>query len=112
MKQTIYVRGYVKKEIEINAECPKCGTIVTYSFNKFIPEICPECSYPLSRPINPIRRFFHNLFWSVGGKSDVIKYQLAKYNPQAELKCRMEEIEKKLDILLSKKSLHKKPRSL
>lgn len=60
--------------LEINEVCPGCSAICNYGFEKQeTPEYCEKCGYDLRRPINPIRRFFHNLFWANLSK----KYPLA-----------------------------------
>ena len=48
----------------INKLCPRCDQIVNYGFRKEeVSEYCYGCGYDLRRPINPVRNFFHKLFF-------------------------------------------------
>ncbi len=64
------------EQSEVCPLCPRCDMIVRYPHEKLpIPEWCRHCGYDLRFPINPVRNFFHKLFWGFGLHS--VKYPLA-----------------------------------
>ena len=82
MKKTIYIQGPIAKEIDLRPLCPKCDECVVGYDTDFIPRSCPKCGYDLLRPIWPIRKFFHSLFWGNG----IDKYPLAQFDLEAAKK--------------------------
>ncbi len=62
------------KKSNINEICPRCKEICNYGFKEIdTPEYCDKCGYDLRRPINQVKKFFHNIFWG----PDKWKYPLA-----------------------------------